>query len=95
MINLTEKENALLNVMREEGEACTGANSADDMKNDNMSYTLISDIKSAMKINDQQVGGIVTSLLEKGLIWNEDGAENNEPMWSLSDKGIDASYDLI
>ena len=94
-MNLTAKENALLNVMRKEGEGCTGAKSADDMKNDNMSYTLISDIKLAMKINDQQVGGIVTSLLEKGLIWNEEGAENNEPMWSLSDKGIDVSYGLV
>ena len=91
-MNLTAKETELLNVMRIEGEECTGAKSADDMKNDNMSYTLISTIKAAMKINDQQVGGIVTNLLEKGLIWNEEGAQNNEPMWSLSDKGVDASY---
>ena len=94
-MNLTAKENALLNVMRIEGEECTGAKFADDMKNDNMSYTLISTIKAAMKINDQQVGGIVTNLLDKGLIWNEEGAENNEPMWSLSDKGIDVSYGLV
>jgi len=91
-MKLTAKENALLKVMREEGEGCTGASCAEDMKYDNMSFTLISDIKSAMKINDQQVGGIVTSLLEKGLIDNEEGAENNEPMWALTNKGIDASY---
>jgi len=63
-MEITKLESQVLQVFYDETVDCTGECTEDQ----NMSYNNANDVAITLKLTAQQVGGVFTSLLEKGLI---------------------------
>ena len=94
MTNLTELEKTVLSVSREVGEESCGVSSAEDMIDQNMSWTELIDFTERTSLSVEVIKGVLGSLEKKGLI--ETGHKNPEtgaPQQVLTDKGIEAAYE--
>ena len=65
-MKLTQLETQVLEVFYNECVDCTGECTEDQ----NMSYNNAQDVAQALNLTEQQVGGVFTSLLAKGLIYD-------------------------
>lgn len=63
---ITKLELQVLQVFYDEAVDCTGECTEDQ----NMSYNNANDVAKALNLTEQQVGGVFTSLLNKGLIFD-------------------------
>ena len=75
--------------MGKEGKENTDAETAEDMKNDNMSYCSLKDFPYDSKI----VRGVLSSLIKKRLVCFEKGAFSRPDQFSLSDAGVDKYFE--
>ena len=100
MTKVTTKEFAALAIFAKGCNEANGAESADAMKEDNMSWTRPSDVRKALRIKAEAVGGLFTSLEAKGLIQDSgevmDGGVSKRATkntdWTLTDAGIDSYF---
>jgi hypothetical protein len=94
MTNLTQNEITAL-------KSCLNYDDREGQLSDNFSNGGPDEFKKALGWNDQQVGGLITSLQEKGLGDIDD--RSGELAWGeklphifwLSDKGVNAIFDII
>jgi len=90
MTNLTEKETAMIVAFLSEGINCNGAETAEELLSDNMTWMSATDLCDTLGWNKQEVGGVMSALQEKGLIVDcgesARGARDND--WYASDKTI-------
>ena len=83
-MKLTQLEIQVLKVFYNECIDCTG----ECTEEQNMSHNNANDVAKALGLTEQQVGGIFTSLLAKGLIY--DTGES-----ARRDSGIDCTNDFV
>lgn len=83
-MKLTQLEIQVLEVFYNECIDCTG----ECTEEQNMSHNNANDVAKALGLTEQQVGGIFTSLLAKGLIY--DTGES-----ARRDSGIDCTNDFV
>lgn len=85
MTDLTKNEIAILelslNYMDREGQL-----------SDNYSNFDVEAAKSELNFNAQQVGGVISSLVSKGLMWVDD--EDSDMVWH-TENGVNAIFDII
>ena len=73
-MDITKLESQVLQVFYDETVDCTGECTEDQ----NMSYNNANDVAKKLGLTEQQVGGVFTSLLNKGLILDtEDSARRS------------------
>lgn len=100
MLNVTDLEAKVLVAMCEEGLECMGGETAEDLKDDNMSWMKPSEMADATGIPMNQLRGVISSLEKKGLACDSgesmvDGVSRrskNNNDWYLSDEGIDEAF---
>lgn len=96
-MQLTDKEKQMLAAFIEEGVECNGAETIEELKNDNMTCMSASDLKSVLGWSKQSIGGVMGSLSEKGLIADSGdssrGAKDTD--WYATDKGIDIGWEFL
>ena len=63
-MNITKLETQVLQVFYDTSMDCCG----ECNDNQNMSYNNVRDVAQVLKLSEQQIGGVFTSLLNKGLI---------------------------
>jgi hypothetical protein len=81
-MKLTQLETQVLEVFYNECVDCTGECTEDQ----NMSYNNAQDVAQALNLTEQQVGGVFTSLLAKGLIYDtRESARRNSGMDCTND----------
>lgn len=99
-MNITEMEMQAIKVAGDEGCGCNGAETAEELKQDNMTWFTAKDLMAALGWNGQQAGAIMASLQEKGLA-NDSGEAMIDGMsttkagfteWTLTEAGIDAYF---
>jgi hypothetical protein len=103
MTQITEMEMLAINVAGDEGCACNGAETAEELKDDNMTWFTAKDLMRELGWNGQQAGAIMASLQEKGLASDSgeamvDGMSTTKAGytdWTLTDAGIDAYFDNL
>ena len=83
-MKLTQLETQVLEVFYNQCVDCTGECTEDQ----NMSYNNAQDVAQALNLTEQQVGGVFTSLLAKGLIY--DTGES-----ARRDSGMDCTNDFV
>ena len=79
MTNLTEKEIIVLKSFIDEGTAVTGAETAADMKEDNMTWMNAVDIQKATGLSKHVVSGVMSSLQSKGFITDSGESPRGAP----------------
>ena len=96
MTDLTEKETAMMVAFINEGKKITRAQSAEDMLIDNMSWMSATDLCAELGWNKQEVGGVMSSLSDKGLIedWGNSPRGAKDTDWVATDEGIKKCFDL-
>lgn len=89
-MNLTENEITAL-------KACLNYSDRESQLSDNMSNGGTAEFKAELGWNSQQVGGLISSLIEKGLGYpDEDGVNGNDvDIFWLTEKGVNAIFDVI
>lgn len=94
---MTELERIVLKGFIQEGIRCTGATSIDSMISDNMTWMDPDDIVFITNLKEKQIGGVLRSLREKGLIENygEPLPGCQKDVWYATDKGIEVGWNLI
>ena len=81
-MKLTQLETQVLRVFYNECVDCAGECTEDQ----NMSYNNAQDVANALNLTEQQVGGVFTSLLAKGLIYDTgDSARRSSGMDCTND----------
>lgn len=85
-MNLTKNEKAMLETFYNESIDCCG--SCDELEN--MSWCNASDLKEVLGWNKQAIGGVMSSLLDKGLIVDSGDSARGLPIndFVLTDDGI-------
>ena len=83
-MKLTQLETQVLEVFYNECVDCTGECTEDQ----NMSYNNAQDVARALNLTEQQVGGVFTSLLAKGLIYDTGESPRR-------DSGMDCTNDFM
>ena len=95
--NFTDKEIKMLSAFGETGIDVTGAQDAESMLEDNMTWMNADDLAEELKLDKQTIGGVMASLLEKNLI--EDSGESARGAsvtdFYLTDEGIRAHWLLL
>lgn len=96
MTDLTAKETAMIVAFLREGIDCMGAQCAEDLIHDNMTWMSASDLCETLGWNKQEVGGVMSALSEKGLIHDsgESAREAQDTDWYASHKAIEKYFDL-
>jgi uncharacterized protein YukJ len=96
-MKLTEKEKAMLKAFIAEGVDCMGANSAEELKADNMTWQDGGLLMLALGWDKETVGGVMASLEAKGLIadYGEPLPERKGNAWTATDQGIDLGWELL
>lgn len=87
MTNLTNLELAALRFLGDEGLDCMGGSEYADLLTDNMACAFASEIGKALKIGLQAVGGVMSSLQQKGLARADEISDGKDGFW-LTDDGI-------
>jgi hypothetical protein len=97
MTNLTPLEITVLVAFINEGADCTGAGSAEAMKEDNMSWMSAPDLVKATGLGKHTVSGVMSALQDKGLIMDsgESARGARQTDWYATNKGIDTGWTLI
>ena len=93
---LTEKEAAMLVAFIQEGAECNGADCAEHLLEDNMTWQDPGFLKDVLGWSFEQIGGVMSSLEAKGLIVNsgEPLPERSVNAWTASDEGIRVGWPL-
>jgi len=89
-VNLTPNEVIAL-------EVCLNYEDRANQLADNYSNGGTAEFMAALGWNEQQVGGLMTSLIEKGLGFADEDGVNGEPVdvfW-LTEDGVNAVFDVI
>lgn len=96
-MNLTAKETAMLEAFIAEGCDVNGAETAEELKQDNMTWMDAEELVDALGWDAQTVGGVMSALEAKGLI-----SDSGEPhpgkyphgpnAWTATDAGIDLAF---
>lgn len=96
MTTLTAKETEMLTAFIAEGADCNGAECAQDILDDNMTWLDAEELCEALGWDAQTVGGVMSSLEAKGMI--SDSAEphpskpNGPNAWTATDAGIEHGW---
>ncbi len=97
MTTLTEYEQIVLTAFIDEGLDATGAEEVDELLEDNMTWMDPDDLVKVTEFDKQQLGGIMASLSEKGLI-----EDSGEPLperrinaWTATEKGITIGWEYL
>ena len=85
MTNLTSLEAQAITIIAKDGMMEIGASEPIELLNDNFTWFSVKDLTRAMKINAQQAGGVMTSLMEKGL------TAGDKSGFALTEAGIEAA----
>lgn len=85
--NLTALEVSALNALVAEGLGCMGGSKALDLLDDNMGCMFPAELAKALKINLQAVGGVMSSLQQKGLTSWDEISDGKDGYW-LTEAGI-------
>jgi hypothetical protein len=95
MTNLTQQERQMLVVFINEGVNVNGAECAEDMINDNMTWTNADDLMAELNWSKQAIGGVMASLSNKSMICDtQDSARGAKCTdWVMTDDGINYAYD--
>lgn len=95
-MTLTKLETALIRHLGNEGAACTGAENAEQMRDDFMAFDFFDASAKALGLNKNQAGGVVTSLLSKSLIeLDVNPTSSKMELWLDREEGVDAYYDIL
>ena len=81
--NLTKLETLLINTQLKEN-GC-GAETAESLLVDNYSCMGMSGFREYTKLDSQTIGGALSSLENKGVIWRDDDQEDNILWWVKDD----------
>ncbi len=96
MTTLTEKETQMLVAFIAAGVDVNGADSAEELQQDNMTWMSATDLCGALGWNKQEVGGVMSALDTKGLIGDSQesarGARDTD--WTATSAGIDLGFPL-
>lgn len=87
MTNLTKNEITIL-------KTCLNYDNREDQLSDNMSNGYVESFMNVLNMNAQQVGGIMSSLQQKGLCWPSEESDL-EPVFWITEKGVNAVFDII
>lgn len=93
MTALTALEISALTALGNEGLDCNGSSAFLDLLDDNMSCMFPKELAKALGISLQAVGGVMSSLQQKGLTSWDEIADGKDGYW-LTDDGIRALADL-
>jgi len=96
MTNLTIKEQQMLKAFINEGRDCIGAETAQELINDNMTWQDAGFLQDELGWSKQEIGGVMSSLMNKGLInpMGEPLPERSIEAWTATDEGIELGWDL-
>ena len=89
MTNLTSLEIAALKALGNEGLDAMGGNQYSDLLDDNMACMFPKEVAKALNITLQAVGGVMSSLQQKGLTSWDEISDGRDGYW-LTDAGINA-----
>jgi DNA-binding MarR family transcriptional regulator len=81
--NLTNLETILINTQLQENGCC--AETAEELLGDNFSCISMRDFRENTKLTSQTIGGGLSSLEKKGVIWRDDDQEDNILWWVTED----------
>ena len=97
--NLTEKETAMLIAFVTEGIRCSGFDgmAAEDLIEDNTTWMNANDLKDDLGWSKLSIGGVMSSLSEKGLIFDTYDSPRKARVndWVASPDGIRWYFDLF
>lgn len=96
-IKLTEKETEMLKAFIGAGIYTNGADCADDLINDNMTWMSSADLVDTLGWSQRSVQGVMASLEKKDMISNsgESARGAKDPDWTATDEGILRIWDEI
>ena len=97
MLNLTNKESEMVSAFVQAGIDINGATEATHLIEDNMTYCNANDLHEDLGWNKQEIGGVMSSLLDKCMICDTEdsarGAKVND--FVASDEAIHFYFDNI
>ena len=96
MNNLTEKETAMIVAFIEEGRDVNSAETPDALIEDNMTWMNADDLCGALGWNKQEVGGVMSALSDKGMIFDSGDSPRGSRVtdWNASNDAIREFFHL-